>query len=189
MGVLHYALNHTRKEAFILGKPISNYGFAKDKLPKTYEEMYAYVWAEIDPEHNHVDPEYGTPAEAERIAKMLWTFGVEDGSSDASDEMAELYHDYKFTGSIYENDDEIGQLAYMYNRHDDKQPGSPLTMVVNTANGYERRNVDYVREEIDNSYERPMRIRTYIPVMANDEQMFEGMSRVCGMLIPLIVKV
>lgn len=188
MGVLHYALNHTRKEAFILDKTISNYGFAPDKRPKTYEEMYAYVWSEMDPETNFVDAEWGTPENAERIAKMLWEFGVEDGVSDSNDIIEEQYHDYKYVGSIYENDTQIGELMCMRPRYDTKQPGEPMTMVVNTENGYERRNVEYKRVEMDYSYRPPLRITTCIPTMAPNEQMFEGASVVCGMRIPMIVK-
>ena len=173
MGVLHYALNHTRKEAFILDKTISNYGFEPDKLPDTYEEMYAYVWSEMDPTTNFVDAEWGTPENAERIAKLLWAFGVEDGVSDSNDIIEDQYHDYKFTGSVYENDDQIGELMYMYNRHDMKQDGHPLTMVVQTINGYERRNVDYIREIPHRDYGRPGIYRTHIPVMMIGEEMYE----------------
>lgn len=133
MSVLHYALNHTRKEVYALGKTIY---FNEDRLPRTYEEMHDHVWAEINPEENFVCRDWATPERAEKIAKELWKFGVEGYVSDTQDELIEeKYANYVYTGSIYENDSDIGTLMRMGINHEDG------TMIVQTENGYERRRI------------------------------------------------
>lgn len=177
MGTLHYALNHTRKEAFYLDKTFTSTLLMKSsgkKLPETYEEVYAYVWSEMDPDENFVSRDWATPEEAERIAKRLFAFGVEDAISDSYDELInEHYGNYVIVDSIYENDTDIGQLMDMHLRYDMKQDGHPLTMVVQTMHGYERRNVEYIREIPHRDYGRPGIYRTHIPVMMLGEEMYE----------------
>lgn len=133
MGVLHYALNHTRKEVYALGKTIY---FNEDRLPRTFAEMHDHVWAEINPEENFVCLDWGTPERAEKIAKELWKFGVEGYVSDTQDELIEeKYANYVYTGSIYEGDEDIGKFMRMDVNHENG------TMIVRTENGYERRRI------------------------------------------------
>lgn len=164
MGVLHYALNHTRKEVYSLGKSIY---FHEDRLPQTFEEMHNHVWAEINPEENFVDKEWGTPERAEKIAKELWAFCVEGYVSDVQDDLIEeRYGDYKIVGSIHEGDDDIGKLMFMYVSHD------RTTMIVQTERGYERRKIASIQVEQGDSRRGSPSYSRYIPVLHEREEIY-----------------
>lgn len=174
MGVLHYALNHTKKQVFALGKTIY---IDVDKLPKTYDEMYALVWDELNPAENFVDPAWGTVERAQKIAQDMWAFGVEGYVSDTQDELIQdVYANYKVTGSIYENDGQIGQLFYM---HVDMHNG---TMVVETENGYERRKIDHINMSPVYSDQRRNVPNHPVPVMYEREEI----RSIVGSSIPFI---
>jgi hypothetical protein len=164
MGTLNYALNHTRKEAFALGKLLY---FREDDMPKTFHAFHAEVWSQIDPEHNHVDKDYGTPELAMQLAVALWEFGVEGTVSDTQDELIQdKYFDYVIRGSVYTPDADIGDFMFMGIDHEKG------TMVVNTATGLQRRRIKEIElhpYDFNSRYQMPSRV--YVPEMAENERL------------------
>ena len=142
MSTLHYALNHTRKVTYDLGKVFSFYD--KENLPKTPDEMYAHIWSQMDPADNFVDKEWGTPENAKAIAVALWDFGVEDSCTSYDDELIqEKYADYVIVGSVHTNDPCIGELMDMDANYD------AGTMAVQTHEGYKRRKISYIKKSLE----------------------------------------
>lgn len=89
MGVLYYAINHTRKTYYELGKGLSLWQI--DEWPATDEQIHAAVFDTMQPEQQHIGL-------ALRIVKDLQQFQIEEIWNDSSHTVED---DYLCMGSVY----------------------------------------------------------------------------------------
>lgn len=97
MGVIHYAVNHSKKQAYVLGK---NIYFDEDNIPQTVPAMVDHIRNVLD--SPSMPTEY-----IQNIAKALLAMGIDEEFGD-SGEGKEFYCDYVIIGSRYDNDKDVG---------------------------------------------------------------------------------
>jgi hypothetical protein len=104
MGILYYAVNHTRKTVYQLGKGFyldPQQGFRTDMSVEELVALMSYCWPYSD------DKEF-LPLMANELVNQLG--GVEDITSDETS-YPEEYLDYLFVGSRYKDEDTLKDIG------------------------------------------------------------------------------
>lgn len=116
MGTLYVALNHDRKEAFMLGKSIG-----RIPVNSTLEELESYF------------ADYHDDAFYRDIARRLFEFGVQEVETDTGD-LHELYEDYRYVDSAFESyRDYVGKYVVAEEDWDSNRISNYKNLAVATA--------------------------------------------------------